>query len=66
MNTTAAGLIFAIPLLMAHNAFVSRIKRLAGALTDAAHDLLALHAQCHTAQPVPHEAPDDARLSARH
>lgn len=65
MITTAAGLIIAIPLLMAHNAFVSRIKRLAGTLTDAAHELLDLHARVH-AGPTPHETPDDARLPARH
>lgn len=66
MITTAAGLIVAIPLLMAHNAFVSRIKRLAGFLTDAAHDLLDAHVRAHAMPPIPHEIPDDARVSARH
>lgn len=43
MITTAAGLIIAIPLLVAHNAFVSQIKRIAGQLTDGANGLLELH-----------------------
>ena len=65
MITTAAGLIIAIPLLMAYNAFVSRIKRLAGTLTDAAHELLDLHARLHATGLISHEAPGNARLSAR-
>lgn len=64
MITTAAGLIIAIPLLMAHNAFVSRIKRLAGSLTDAAHELLELRLRIAPHEPTPHEAPDHPRLSA--
>lgn len=43
MITTAAGLIIAIPLLVAHNAFVSQIKRIAAQLTDGANGLLELH-----------------------
>ncbi|MBI4226921.1 MAG: MotA/TolQ/ExbB proton channel family protein [Candidatus Omnitrophica bacterium] len=64
MITTAAGLIVAIPLLMAHNAFISRIKRLAGFLTDAAHDLLDLHVRAHLPSRVPDETAHDARLPA--
>jgi len=43
MITTAAGLIIAIPFLLAHNTFVSQIKRIAGRLTDAGNELLELH-----------------------
>ena len=43
MITTAAGLIIAIPFLLAHNIFVSQTKRIAGQLTDGANGLLQLH-----------------------
>lgn len=43
MITTAAGLIIAIPLLLAHNAFVSRIKRISAQLIDGGNELLQLH-----------------------
>lgn len=66
MITTAAGLIVAIPLLMAYNAFISRIKQIAGFLTDAAHDVLDLHVRLHATATTAHEAPHDARVSARH
>ena len=63
MITTAAGLIIAIPLLMVHNLFISRIKRLAGTITDAAHEFLELYARLQHS-PRPHEDPGHARIPA--
>ena len=57
MITTAAGLIIAIPLLAAHNAILSQIKRLAGTLTDAANDLLELYARLQPAHETAGHAP---------
>ena len=47
MITTAAGLIIAIPFLMAHNTFVNRIKRIAAQSAEAGYKLLMLYARQH-------------------
>jgi len=64
MITTAAGLIIAIPLLAAYNALVSRIKRIAGRLADAANDLLELCARLQPKRERLDEAPLDTRVPA--
>ena len=64
MITTAAGLIIAIPLLMAHNLFVSRIKRVAGQLADAANDLLDLYARLQSKE-HPYESSLHSRVPAQ-
>lgn len=61
MITTAAGLIIAIPLLAAHNAIVSRVKRIAAQLTDAANELLELYALLQPREPL-RETPGHARV----
>lgn len=43
MITTAAGLIIAIPFLMAYNTFVSRIKQIAAQSAQAGHQLATLY-----------------------
>ncbi len=48
MITTAAGLLVAIPLLVAHNGFVSQIRRIAGQLTDASNEFLEEYARRHS------------------
>ena len=64
MITTAAGLIIAIPFLMAHNAFISRIKRITGQMTDAGNELLELYARQHPMDPS-HESSRHTRLPAQ-
>lgn len=65
MITTAAGLIIAIPFMAAHNAFVSRIKRIAAQMTDAANELLELYARLQP-KDYSHEAAGHARVPAPH
>ena len=61
MITTAAGLIIAIPFLAAHNAILSRVKRIAAQLADAANELLELTARLQPRE-HPHETPSHARV----
>lgn len=63
MITTAAGLMIAIPLLVAYNAFVSRVKRIAGQLTDAVNDFLGLYSRLQPKERS-FEAPAYTRVSS--
>ncbi len=64
MITTAAGLMIAIPLLVAHNAFISRIKRIAAQLTDASNDFLEAYVRLQLKE-QPDETPFHPRVPAQ-